>query len=153
MRVDRSARHSLADTRLDLFRQLVRLSDGPGVRHEQVERHKAAGTGLARAQGVKGDAVAAGIFVEQLGDRALVVGRDGRIQQPRHRAPHQAHAGPDDVRRHRERDERVEHQPPGGEYQRHARDHADRGPHVGHEMLAVRLQRNAVVAASRAPQY
>jgi len=55
--------------------------------------------------------------------------------------------------RHGERDERVEQQPPGGEYQCHARDHADRSPHVGHEMLAVRLQRNALVAASRALQY
>src|SRR5437773_3559910 len=153
VRVDRGVRHHRAHAGFDLFAQPVCLRDGPGVGDKNVKRHEAARARLAGAQRVERDAVAARVFGEQLGDLVLLVAGNRRVEQPRNRAPHQADAGPDDVRRHGERDERVEQQPPGGEYQRHARDHADRAPYVSHEMLAVRLQRDAVVAASRALQY
>ena len=139
-------RHQRAHALLDFLGQLVRAVHRPGVGHQQVERDEAPRARLAREQGVEFDAVALAVLGEDFLDLGALGLRDRRVEQPGKGAAHQHRADPDDVDRHRERDQRVEDQPAGRRDQRDARDDADRGPDIGHQVVAVGLQRDAVQA-------
>jgi hypothetical protein len=62
-------------------------------------------------------------------------------------------AGPDDVEPDRDRDHRVEPVQAGEQHQAQTRQHAERRPHVGHQVLAVGLQHDRAVLAAVVQQH
>jgi hypothetical protein len=61
---------------------------------------------------------------------------------------HQASADPYDVRRHRERNQRIEPQPAGEVHQAHSGNHPGGRPDIREQMVPVGLERDAAMLAA-----
>jgi hypothetical protein len=99
------------------------------ISHEDLQRRERPPGALARPHGMEAHAAVVEVR-ERLSDLALLVRAECVVHQPGGRAPHESDAGHRDVRRHRERDERVEPLPACERDGADAGDDADRGADV-----------------------
>ena len=129
------------------------LGHGPRAGHEDVHRHVALAPRLPRLDRVELH-LARGV---RAGDRPQcrrhlrhLVGRQCVVHEAVHGVPHQPPPGPQDVEGHADGDQRVQRHPAGHGDEADAHDHADRGPHVGEQVLAVRDEGRGPVPATGA---
>jgi hypothetical protein len=149
--VDGQAAHALRDAPLDFLQQIVSLLHRPVTGHENMERREAAGARSPRAHGMKLDPAKPVIGEDPLQERSLVL-RPRGVHQTQNRFIQKSPADEQDVAGHRERDQRIENEPPGEHDQSHPQDHPGRRPDVGEQVLGVRFERDGIVLAPGAHQ-
>jgi len=153
MCVSTEACGTIERTRLRSLRSAGVLRDGHASGDKDVKRHEAARARLAGAQRVERDAVAARVFGKQLADLVPARRANRRVEQSRNRAPQIKPTPVQMMYRHASAMSGSSSSHPVANTSGHARDHADRSPHVVMRCLPSACQRNALVAASRALQY
>src|ERR1044071_177456 len=125
VREDVRARQDVADLPLDLLGQVMPALHRPRAGDEHVHLDEVARPGLPRAYGVELDAPRL-VALEHLGDETPLVQRNGGVEQAAGGAPHELDAGPDDVQRYGDGDERIERTPAGERNEADAHYHARR---------------------------
>ncbi len=143
--IDRGAGHGRRDVVLEALDQVVALLDRPVARHEHVHRHERAAGRRARADRVELD-VGAPVAREDGLDLQHALGRQRLVHEPVGGAAQQRNAGEHDVDRDGERDDRIEPHPARRRDGEHRDDDADGRPHVRHQVVAVGLERDRIVA-------
>ena len=101
-----------------------------------MEGDEAPRPGLARHHSVVGDAFGEKLF-DLFGDEGQFFVGEHRVHETGDGVLDDADARPDDIDGHTDSDQGIERQPAGNCYQPDAPQHADRGPHIGHQVFGV----------------
>ena len=120
----------------------------PVAGHEDMHGNKFLRPRLTRPQRVELNARLLMRF-QNLAHDGHVFRRKGHVHEPGNGTAHDADAGPDNVRGHDQRHDRVKPVPFRQHDQTDARHHADGSPHIRQQMMRVGFERDGVVLAAR----